>query len=463
MPQPRRPLQPNRSAVDWFGAEIRYWRELRGLTPKQLGDLVGLSADAVEKIEKGDRLLSAEHAGKMDQELRTGGVLARFRPFAKAEADKRRIEADRRRIVSPSPRPRGKLDGKQPTREVTLEAHAFAASPPEGGWDDPQQVFSQVRALTGATIMGAAEIVDSSIIALVESYEARGPQALAPEARSLRVLSHQLLADRGLGANDRRDLLHLAGRISALLAYMAVNAGAPLLTSQAYAVEAAALANEIGDTNLAVWVAGTRSLALYYAGSYAQADAIAAAGIARSPDSAQSIRLLVNGRARALGRLHNRYGAEKAIQQALDLAAQHELPSGLTSCIALDEPYSHARLLANAVTARLSLGDAGQVNQLASQIEGLVDSSDSAWSRALVRLDQATACLVGKSPDVDRAMELGRQALRAGEATPIRSVLQRAQELHQAAAPWSTHSAVRDYAAALTTWRSSPAAGLLTT
>ncbi|MHA6757875.1 hypothetical protein [Streptacidiphilus sp. PAMC 29251] len=176
-----------------------------------------------------------------------------------------------------------------------------------------------------------------------------------------------------------------------------------------------------------------------------------------------AIRLPVNGRARALGRLHDRYGAEAAIGQAITLAEKTDLPNGLTSCIALDVPYSHARLLANAVTARLSLGDTGKVHSLAAQIEGQVDSSDSAWSRALVRLDQATACLRGPTPDLERAMELGTQALRAGAATPIRSVLQRAQELQQAAAPWYTHTAVQDYAEALTAWRAAPAASTLTT
>lgn len=94
MPYPRRPLQPLRSATDWLGAEIRHWRELRNLSPSDLGRAVGLSTDAVEKIEKGDRLCSAEHAGLMDTHLGTGGVLARFQPYAKAEADRRRREAD---------------------------------------------------------------------------------------------------------------------------------------------------------------------------------------------------------------------------------------------------------------------------------------------------------------------------------------------------------------------------------
>lgn len=66
MPYPRRPLQPMRSATDWLGAEVRHWRELRGFSASELGRAVGLSTDAVEKIEKGDRLCSAEHAGLMD-------------------------------------------------------------------------------------------------------------------------------------------------------------------------------------------------------------------------------------------------------------------------------------------------------------------------------------------------------------------------------------------------------------
>lgn len=333
-----------------------------------------------------------------------------------------------------------------------------AASP----FEAPDRILAGIPALAGAADASTAvAVLDSAVRALVDSYEARGPHVLAAEARDLRECLHRLLADRGLRHRTRTDVLRLAGEVSALLAYMAVNAGASLLTSRAYAAEAAVLADEIGDLGLSIWIAGTQSLAHYYAGSYRLADQAAAAGVAQAPQHPQAIRLLVNGRARALGRLHDRTGAETAIRQALDLADRTDLPSGLTSCIAIAEPYSHARILANAVTAQLSLGHTPQVHTLASQIEDLVDSSDSAWSRALVRLDQATACLQGASPDVDHAMDLGQQALRAAAAAPISSVLQRALELHQAASTWHTHPGVQTYADALQVWRAAPAAEAL--
>ncbi|MGQ4421741.1 hypothetical protein ACN6LL_007145, partial [Streptomyces violaceoruber] len=128
---------------------------------------------------------------------------------------------------------------------------------------------------------------------------------------------------------------------------------------------------------------------------------------------------------------------------------------GLTSCISF-APYSVARTLANAATAHVALGDTSKVIAYAEQIDGLVAQSDSAWSRALVRLDVATALLTGSRPDVEHAMVLGRQVLDAGGGPPIRSVVQRAGELAGRATQWRDLPAVRNYTEALRVWRSSP-------
>ncbi|EFG03992.1 Hypothetical protein SCLAV_p0502 (plasmid) [Streptomyces clavuligerus] len=58
-------------------------------------------------------------------------------------------------------------------------------------------------------------------------------------------------------------------------------------------------------------------------------------------------------------------------------------------------------------------------------------------------------------------MALGSTALNAGATAPIRSVRQRAGELHHHAARRHTAPAVRDYADMLRTWRSQPQAAPL--
>jgi hypothetical protein len=71
--------------------------------------------------------------------------------------------------------------------------------------------------------------------------------------------------------------------------------------------------------------------------------------------------------------------------------------------------------------------------------------SASSWSRSLVRLDAATALLQQRTPDIEQAMALGREALRLCRETPISSVYQRSRDLHEQAGPWRDHPAVRDY------------------
>ncbi|MGN4158597.1 hypothetical protein ACRWOO_02715 [Streptomyces sp. NEAU-PBA10] len=328
----------------------------------------------------------------------------------------------------------------------------------EGTFDDPLAVITQTELLTqSSTGTAVLDHFRGEIQEIVDRYETQGPQALAGQTRSL----HGQLSTRLHGQHlptVQTELFRLTGQAAGLLAYMAVNAGAKPAVAEAYCAQAETLAEHVGDTQLQMWAAGTRSLSLYYQQRYAEADAAAAAGVDLAPNNDQAIRLLVNGRARALARLGNRRGAERAIGRALDLSEQQpSLPTGITSCISF-APYSLARTLANEITARLSLGDTGEVFSCAEQIDGLIEESDSEWSRALVRLDVAAALLEHRQPEVEHAMALGRSALHAGTTAPITSVWQRANELYEKAGRWHTEPDVGDYAEELRTWRSRPQA-----
>jgi hypothetical protein len=74
-----------------------------------------------------------------------------------------------------------------------------------------------------------------------------------------------------------------------------------------------------------------------------------------------------------------------------------------------------------------------------------------------VRLDVAMALLHKPSPDLERALSLGVEALRLCGATPIRSVWQRSHDLRDRARRWRDHPAVREYDEQLHSWRSKPA------
>lgn len=328
------------------------------------------------------------------------------------------------------------------------------------GFDDPVTVAAQTYRLTSSNASDSVlAMVRQTIAKIVARYEALGPQQLAGEARVVREMLHGILGGHQ-PPRARAELFGLASQAAGLLGYMAVNAGMKYEVVDAYCTEAEYLAREAGEVSMEIWASGTRSLGLYYQKRYAEAAEAALAGIALSPRNPQSIRLLVNGRSRALARAGDRQGAEQAIGQALELSGRTALPDGLTSCISF-EPYSMARTLANAITTRLSLGDTAKVLAHVEQIEELIAHSTSEWSRALVGLDVATALLQQARPEVEEAMAVGRRALRSGTTPPIKSVWERAIELYQTAEPWHDEGDVGDYAEVLRTWRSQPQAGTI--
>jgi tetratricopeptide (TPR) repeat protein len=324
--------------------------------------------------------------------------------------------------------------------------------------DDGESVVEIVARTRQLTASNADDrtiaFLGSSLDGIVARYDREGPKPLRGQARSLRQLVHTLL-DGHQPPRVRHELFRLAARAAGLLGYMAVNVG-DFVLAEAYATEARDLSRAIDDIETELWARGTLSFGFYYAGRYAEADACAAAAVDMAPRSGQAIRLLTNGRARALGKIGDRRAVDRVVGQALELSDGHGVAAGLTPCISF-EAYGYARSLANAVTAQLSLGRVDQVLATAEQIDDLVEHSDS-WSRSLVRIDVATALLRQRTPDVDRAMLLGKEALAFCGDVPIRSVWQRSRDLYAQAREWPEHPAVQEYGEELRTWGSQPGA-----
>ncbi|MGE7433988.1 helix-turn-helix domain-containing protein [Kitasatospora sp. NPDC001175] len=409
-----------------LGAVVRSYRRHTGLSQAAVARLVSIDQAEVSRLENGKKAIRDRH--QLRQWAAGLGIPDQ--------------------LIAALPTALPSLG-----RSETFGRDSEASLP---GWDDPATIASQLSAITAVNVdLAHLERLEHSIDVLVSSYEASGPQALAPVGSKLRASVHDLLAGRQ-HPRQRQSLYVLAARAAGLLGYMAVNAGRPA-SAKAYLTEAYELADVVQDAELMAWVRGTQSLEAYYAGRYQEANDLAEVGVHVAPASPQAIRLLVNGQARALGKINDRQGAERAVGQALILAERIGTPPGLTPCISF-EPYGMARILANATTAYLALGDTPKVVSYAEQIDHYVHEADSAWSRALITLDVAASHLQRSNPDVERAMELGRAALRSGEANPIRSVVQRAHELRSLAEPWSGLDAVVEYAAELAQWRAEKAA-----
>ncbi|WP_306962883.1 helix-turn-helix domain-containing protein [Streptomyces afghaniensis] len=408
-----------------FGSALARVRKLASLRQEEMARVTGLSQPFLSALESGSRRLT--HYDKIVTVLERLNVPKHALPQLFAQNAPKPVEA----ACSHSDEP-------------------VAQEP----WESPLDVARRLSAtITSNTDPATLTVLAQQIGAIVDRYEADGPHRLAPKTAELRNFIQTLLEGRQ-PPGQRAELYRLAAQASGLLSYMAVNAGHDAI-AEAYSTEALQLAQEVDDSELMMWIFGTRSLGAYYAGRYDQALKCADAGLAIDPGNAQAIRLLVNGRARALGKLGDATGAQRAIAEAEDLSNDHRLPCGLTPCISF-APYSIARTLANAATAHVALGNTREVIEYAEQVDELVEQSDSAWSRALVRLDVATALLADSHPDVEHAMMLGMQVLEAGGGPPIRSVIQRAGELHVSATTWHQIPAVKDYAEALRSWHNAP-------
>jgi WD40 repeat protein/transcriptional regulator with XRE-family HTH domain len=89
MAQTPRELTPGQSALHFFGAELRHWRVLRGLSQDELGRRVHSSGDTVGKIEKAVRWPTADFAKRADEALATGGSLDRLWPLVRQQQNER--------------------------------------------------------------------------------------------------------------------------------------------------------------------------------------------------------------------------------------------------------------------------------------------------------------------------------------------------------------------------------------
>ena len=83
-PMPRA-LEPSGSLKAYFGWRLRHWRNVRGLTQRQLGERTGDSDDEISKVETAERWAPPGLAERCDRELGTGGELAALWPLVERE------------------------------------------------------------------------------------------------------------------------------------------------------------------------------------------------------------------------------------------------------------------------------------------------------------------------------------------------------------------------------------------
>jgi transcriptional regulator with XRE-family HTH domain len=297
------------------------------------------------------------------------------------------------------------------------------------------------------------DALDIYVDDVIDRYEEEGPASLAPEVvRQRRRLQNILVTCPPSKRGER--LAQIAARMSAQLAYMAVNLGR-FHSARAYAIEAFSLAEHIADDELKAWVRGTQSFAEYYSGNYRQALEYAVDGQRYAGTGPQAVRLIINGEARALGKLNQ--PVDMAVGRAYELLHRFPPEPGMSSCISFGV-YSEARVASNAATAYLSLQQAPRVLEHARLATAVADASPSIWSQALVRLDTASALTQSTRPDLEQATMLGRAAMAVSRHHRVESVKQRTRDLVLQLGSWQEVAAAHTFIDEARAWlREEPA------
>ena len=421
-----------------LGRQLAASRDAAHETQRSLAAQLPFSRSTVANVETGRQHAPREFWQRCDDLLGAhGDLLAGYDQMA--AAIEQRAHADLRQAHAQLTVGRTELTGR-----VVLES--------------PTQILAR-RATLHSSYLTAELLADFEqlVVNVVDRYEAEGPLRLAPEAIQARQLVDQLLAGNQR-LHQRARLFELAGKLSGQLSYMAINLG-NFDAARAYGAEAFELAGFIGHDELSAWVRGTQSLAAYYTGDYRQSLVLAQDGQRYAKNGIQAVRLAVNGEARALGKLRDRRGTGEAVTRAYRLLERlPQAADGMTPCISFGV-YSEARTASNAATAYLSITDIKQVLAYTEFATRIVDESPSRWSRALVRLDTATALLKNGKPEPEGAGLLGCEAIATVREMHIESIRQRARELAAELRPWLHLPKVGEFINEADSWLTRPGIG----
>ncbi len=412
-----------------LGRQLASWRDAAQESQRSLADQLPFSRSTVANVETGRQQAPREFWQRCDDLLgASGDLLAAYDQLAAAIKRQARAELQRAHAQLSG--------GRSGLSRPMLES--------------PSDILAR-RAALHSSVLTAELLTDLEqfVVDVVERYEAEGPLILAPETVQARKLVDQLLAG-GQRLHQRARLFELAGRLSGQLCYMAINLG-NFGAARAYGAEAFELARFIGHDELSAWVRGTQSLTSYYTGDYRESLTLAQDGQRYAKDGIQAVRLAINGEARALGKLRDRRATTEAVTRTYRLLERFPPAAGMTPCISFGI-YSEARTASNAATAYLSIADTKRVLAYTEFATRIVDESPSQWSRALVRLDTATALLKGQNPEPEGASQLGSEAIEAARDMRIESIRQRTRDLATELRPWLHLSTVAKFLNEADSW-----------
>ncbi|MFC3499843.1 helix-turn-helix domain-containing protein [Micromonospora krabiensis] len=415
-----------------LGRRLAQLRMAAGHTQHSLARLIQYGRSSVANTETGHQYPDRAFWSRCDAALQTGGLLV-------GEYD-RVAELYWRRRRAPL--------NQQPD-DTLLPAVASKVKPSAWGADDDSALWEREETIAARRLVLKSSTDDDARLAYLE-YELRQavidnerltPAVLMARMRPLRAYVDQLMAGHQ-HPPQRARLYVAAAHLSGLLGALALDLGA-FAVAHAYTAEAFDLADAAQEPDVQGWARATQSLVAFYAGRYHDALAFAQDGLRRAGDSPHRVRLMINGQARALARLGDRYGVDSAIDRAFTLVDEQPSDAQVSESLTFGS-YCHARTAANAATAYLAIGRGTEVTEHLAVAITAFDRAGLAGPQALSRLDLATAHLHADDPDQAAALAMEALALTADQR--YESVHQRARQFIANAKPFAHRPRLRQLA-----------------
>jgi hypothetical protein len=404
MGQVPRELVPSRSVVHFFGAELRHWRMVRGLSQDELGRLTHDSGSTIGKVEKALRRPtqrrpsdpgSAEDAD-VDVEPASEDLGLGWSPTLSATVETVsrlwRADVERRAVVVNAAWVAATFAA--PTRDWLLRRVEPAPSRSDG-----RQV-------------GRAEV--DVLWSMCQTFTDLDHQLGGGHART--TLSHYLttavlpMLNGSYDEQTGRQLMAAAARLCNLGGFMAFDCGRQGL-AQRYYIQALRLTQASGDRSLGAHILADMSMQAQYLRDAREALALALAGQRTAQDCGSFATL---ARCYAMeARAHALLNAPAACGQAMN-RAEHALDSARD-----DEPrwirfFTPTQLAAEFLYAANELGHRGEAQRFAPAV--LATSQDMRRRLALATVALASSHLAhnretDSGADIDQACLVLRQAI----------------------------------------------------
>jgi transcriptional regulator with XRE-family HTH domain len=322
----------------------------------------------------------------------------------------------------------------------------------QGSMEELLTILGRIHKLSRLVNPEIISQLQYSTLLSIAQYETVDPSALVSPLRKQRAWLDALLGECS-HPGQRRQLFEIASETSGLLGYIAVGSGNFSL-ARAYCLESFQLGDHAQDGNLMAWARGMQSFCEYYAGQYDKALNYAQDGLTHAQSGPQSVRLAINGVARAMGKLGDIEGVHRAVDHTYELMSRNDASEGVPSSISL-ESYSPAQVAGNAATSYLSLAMPERVEQYVGLALPEMSDINSPWGRSLVMIDLARSRVLAEDADLDSAAGIMLDALDVSPGKPMMQVRRRGEEFVQdAVSRWGNTSQLRTVQEALASMKS---------